>query len=143
MRTFLPPEEPSRRRELGAIRGVAGPDAVVGREAAPPPEADHRLVRTGTTTAAAARAHLAAWQAEAASRPIAAPAGVVARERRRPDRVHPGAVRLQRLAVAVHGDDAAVAHWSVAEPLGPGDERAWERALARIASPPERGGWTA
>ena len=143
MRTFLPPEEPSRRRELGAIRGVAAPDAVHGRAAAPPPEADHRLVRTATMTAAAARAHLATWEGEAASRPIAAPAGVVARQRRRPDRVHPGGVRLQRLAVAVHGDGAAVAHWSVAEPVGPGDERAWERALARIASPPERGGWRA
>jgi hypothetical protein len=143
VRIFPPPEEPSRRRELGAIRGVAGADAVHGREAGPPPEVDHRLVRTTTMTAADARAHLATWQGEAASRPIAAPDGVVAHERRRPDRVHPGAVRLQRLAVAVHGDDAAVAHWSVAEPLGPGDERAWERALARIAAPPERGGWTA
>jgi hypothetical protein len=143
MRTFLPPEEPSRRRGVGAVRGVAGAHGVHAREAGPPPDGDHRLVRTGTMTAAEARAHLAAWQGEAPSHPIAAPAGVVARERRRPDRVHPGAVRLQRLAVAVHGDDAAVVHWSVAEPVDPGDERAWERALARIASPPERGGWRA
>jgi hypothetical protein len=143
VRTFLPPEDPRRPRELGAIRGVAGAGAVQGRDAGPPPDADHRLMRTGTMTAAEARAHLAAWEGEAAARTIAAPPGVVARERRRPDRVHPGGVRLQRLAVAVHGDQAGVAHWSVAEPAGPGDERAWERALAVIASPPERGGWTA
>ena len=143
MRTFLPPEDPRRSRELGAVRAVSGPDAVLGREAGPPPDADHRLVRTGTMTAAEARAHLATWEGEAASHPIAAPPGVVARERRRPDRVHPGGVRLQRLAVAVHGDAASVAHWSIAEPAGPGDEDAWRRALGRIASPPERGGWTA
>jgi hypothetical protein len=143
MRTFLPPEDPRRSRELGAVRGVSAPDAVLGREAGQPPETDHRLVRTGTMTAAEARAHLATWEREAASRPIAAPPGVVARERRRPDRVHAGGVRVQRLAVAVHGDAAAVAHWSVAEPAGPDDERVWERVLGRIASPPERGGWTA
>jgi len=143
MRTFLPPEDPRRSRELGAVRGDSGPDAVLGREPGPPPDADHRLVRTGTMTAAEARAHLATWEGEAASHPIAAPPGVVARERRRPDRVHPGGVRLQRLAVAVHGDAASVAHWSIAEPAGPGDEDAWRRALGRIASPPERGGWTA
>lgn len=143
MRTFLPPEGPRGRRELGAVRGIAGTGGVTGRDAGPPPDADHRLVRTGTMTAAAAQAHMASWEGEAASRPIAAPAGVVARERRRPDRVHPGATRLQRLAVAVHGDAAAVAHWSVAEPAGPADERVWERTLARIASPRDAGGWTA
>lgn len=143
MRTFLPPEDPGRRRELGAVRGIAGAGGVTGRDAGPPPDADHRLVRTGTMTAADARAHLASWEGEAASRPLAAPPGVVARERRRPDRVHPGGVRVQRLAVAVHGDAAAVAHWSVAEPAGPADERVWERTLARIAAAPAAGGWTA
>ncbi|MGE0028415.1 MAG: hypothetical protein AB7O78_09660 [Thermoleophilia bacterium] len=143
MRTFLPPEDPGHRRELGAVRGIAGTGGVVGRDAGPSPDADHRLVRTGTTTAADARAHLATWEGEAASRPIAAPPGVVARERRRPDRVHPGGVRLQRLAVAVHGDTAMVAHWSVGEPADPADERVWEKVVARIASPPDRGGWTA
>jgi hypothetical protein len=143
MRTFLPPEDPGRRRELGAVRGVSGAGRVTGRDAGPAPDADHRLVRTGTMTAAEARAHLATWEGEAASRPIGAPPGVVARERRRPDRVHPGGTRIQRLAVAVHGDVAEVAHWSVAEPADPADERVWEQTLARIATPPERGGWTA
>jgi hypothetical protein len=143
VRTFLPPEDPGRRRELGAVRGVRGTDGVHARDAAPAPDLDHRLVRVATMTATEARAHLAAWQGEAASRAIPAPGGVVARERRRPDRVHPGVTRVQRLAVAVHGDTAGVAHWSVAGAAGPGDERAWERALDRIASPPERGGRTA
>jgi hypothetical protein len=143
VRTFLPPEDPRGRRELGAVGGIRGTDVVVGRDAAPPPDPDHRLVRTATMPAAEARAHLTAWEGEAAARPIAAPPGVVARERRRPDGVHPGGVRLQRLAVAVHGDQAGVAHWSVIEPVDPADERVWQRALARIASPPERGGWTA
>ncbi|HET6690885.1 MAG TPA: hypothetical protein VFG74_08480 [Miltoncostaeaceae bacterium] len=143
MRTFLPPEDPRSRRELGAVRGVAAPGAVAGREPGPPSDADHRLVRTATMTAAAARARLAAWEGEATSRPIAAPAGVAARERRRPDRVHPGAMRLQRLAIAVHGDAAQVAHWSVAEPPAPADERVWQQTLARIAAPPAAAGWTA
>ena len=114
---------PAHRASSARSAASPGADAVLGREAGPPPDADHRLVRTGTMTAAEARAHLATWEGEAASHAIAAPPGVVARERRRPDRVHPGGVRLQRLAVAVHGDAAAVAHWSVAEPAGPGDER--------------------
>ncbi len=122
---------------------MAAPGGVTGRDAGPAPDADHRLVRTGTMSAADARAHLATWEGEAAAHPIAAPPGVTARERRRPDRAHPGGTRVQRLAVAVHGDVANVAHWSVAEPADPGDERVWERTLARIASPPERGGWTA
>jgi hypothetical protein len=143
MRTFLPPEEP--RRDAGPIRGIPGAGPVAGRDAAhaaPAPD-DGRLVRTSSMTAAAARSHLATWQGEAPSHPIPAPPGVTARERRRPDRVRPGAVRLQRLAVAVRGDEAAVAHWSVVEPATPADERAWQRALGRVASPPERGGWTA
>jgi hypothetical protein len=143
VRTFLPPEDPRGRRELGAVRGVAAPGAVHGRDAGPPPDAGHRLVRTATMTAADARAHMATWEGEAASRPIAAPAGVVARERRRPDRLHPGGTRIQRLAVAVHGGTAQVAHWSVGEPADPADERVWERTLARIATPPAAGGWTA
>jgi hypothetical protein len=144
MRTFLPPEEP--RRDAGPIRGIPGAGGVAGRDPAPaaaPPAGDGRLVRTSSTTAAAARAHLATWQGEAPSRPVPAPPGVTARERRRPDRVVPGAVRLQRLAVAVRGDEATVAHWSVVEPATPADERAWQRALGRVASPPQRGGWTA
>ncbi|HMN98563.1 MAG TPA: hypothetical protein PKD59_04050 [Miltoncostaeaceae bacterium] len=143
MRTFLPPEDPGRRRELGAVSGVSGTGAVAGGDAGPAPDADHRLVRTATMTAADARAHMATWEGEAASRPVAAPPGVVARERRRSDRVHPGGVRLQRLAVAVHGDTAAVAHWSVSEPADAADERVWQRVLARVSQPPDPGGWTA
>ena len=70
------------------------------------------------------------------------PAGVVARERSRADRIHPGTLRRQRIALTTGADPATLAHWSVPEPPTEGDERAWRRALDRLADarPGQAGG---
>jgi len=136
VRYFLPPPDPTPRREIGAIRAIRSPeaDARMG---------DGRLVRTLTMSVAGARAHMDRWESEAAGYDIPAPPGIVARERSVADRVQAGARRRQRLALAITGETATAAHWSVPEPPRPADERAWERVIARIAAPAAPEGWNA
>ncbi|WP_217913678.1 hypothetical protein [Miltoncostaea marina] len=132
----------------GGVRGIARvatpPSASErGREDEGPGEG--RLVRTVRMPLAEAPGYLARWLAEPgpAAHPLAAPYGVTARERRRADRLVPGAHRRQRLAMAADGDVATAVHWSAREPLGPADAAAWDAAVARLTRPPESRGWTA
>lgn len=144
VRHFLPPPETTPRREIGALRAVEPPDAVAPRRReADAPLGDGRLVRTLTMAVAEARAHLDRWESEAAGHEIAAPPGIVARERSVADRAQAGARRRQRLALAISGDTASAAHWSVPEPPRPADERAWDRVVARIAASAAPEGWSA
>jgi hypothetical protein len=145
MRYHLPPREDPVPRTIGGVARIgASPRLDAHPEQDPGSSAEGRLIRTVEFGAAAAHEHLRAWEAEAPAHDIPAPPGVVARERSRPDRVHAGALRRQRLAVAWHGEEATAAHWSVPEPPTPADQRAWERVLARIATHRDsRDGWTA
>ena len=143
MRYFLPPPEETRLRELGAVRGIHGLERPGERGRREAPAEDGRLIRTSTTSAAEARAHLASWESAGSAREIPAPAGVRALERSFADRVQPGAMRRQRLAIAVQGDAATVVHWSVPEPPTPADERAWARVMERLGGSASRGGWSA
>lgn len=141
MRYFLPPGEDPVPRTIG---GAARIGALGRLDAHPEAEAadlaDGRLVRVSRMDAAEARAHLAHWEAEAPAHDVPAPARVVARERSRPDRIHPGTLRRQRLALTTGADPVTIAHWSVPEPPTEGDERAWQRVLARLAgAPPDDG----
>lgn len=146
MRYFLPPPDDPFPRTVG---GAARIHASGRLDAHPDPEApdlaDGRLVRLSQVPAAEAAAHLAGWEAEAPAHDIPAPAHVIARERSRADRVHPGRLRRQRLAMTLGSDPATVAHWSVPEPPLEADERAWQRLLARLtgatatAAPPAAG----
>lgn len=146
MRYFLPPAEDPVPRAIG---GAARISATGRLDAHPEPEfadlAEGRLVRVSRMDAAEARAHLARWEAEAAAHDIPAPAGVLARERSRADRVHAGALRRQRLALTTGTDPMTVAHWSVPEPPSEADARAWDRVLARLgeAGGGPRSGWSA
>lgn len=136
MRYFLPPaDEPAPRTVHGVTPIGAMPRAGPHPEPDVAPPADGRLVRTVRMPAAEAAPYLARWSSEPghAAAPLAAPTGVVARERRRPDRVHPGVRRLQRLAMATTGDETTALHWSAPEPLNPRDRAAWDEALSRIA----------
>lgn len=144
MRYFLPPPDDSPRREIRAIRAVRAPDTIPReRQEADAPLGDGRLIRTLTMSVADAHGHLARWEAEAAGHEIPAPPGVFARERSVADRMQAGARRRQRLALAITGDTATAAHWSVPEPPRPADERAWERVIARVCAPAAHDGWTA
>ncbi len=145
MRYRLPPPEDPVPRTIGSVARVgASPrlDAHPEQDFGTP--AEQRLVRTAHMSAAEAREHLAHWEAEAVAHDLPAPPGVIARERSRPDRVHHGAMRRQRLAIAWDGDSATAAHWSVPEPPDEADERAWHRVLDRLgASGAPRAGWSA
>jgi hypothetical protein len=145
MRYHLPPPEEPVPRVIGGVARIgASPRLDAHPEQDPGGGADGRLIRTIEMGAAAAHEHLRQWEAEAVAHDIPAPPGITARERSRPDRVHPGSLRRQRLAVAWHGEEATAAHWSVPEPPAAADERAWERVLARIAAGAGReGGWRA
>ena len=89
-------------------------------------------------------AYLGAWEADPPpAGPIPTPAGVVARERQRPDRALPGAVRRQRLAVVAEGHEATALHWSAPEPVTADDEAAWRRAIDRLAAAGAAAGWRA
>lgn len=142
MRYFLPqPDEAPGLRGVVPVRPAPGPSAE--REDGPPRPGEGRIVRTVRMPAGDAAAYLARW---AAGPPPAHPLeadGVAARERSRPDAVLAGAVRRQRLAVASRGDEAVAVHWSAPEPVSEADERAWRRALERLAGAPAAGGWTA
>lgn len=145
MRYYLPPPEEPFPRTIGGVSRIGANPRLDAH-----PEQDHggaaegRLIRTVELGAAAAHEHLRLWEAEGAAHEIPAPVGVTARERSRPDRVHTGAIRRQRLAMAWHGEEAIAAHWSVPEPPVAADERAWDRVLARIAARDgRRDGWTA
>src|SRR5690606_8795824 len=101
------------------------------QEAPPERPGEGRIVRTVPMPAGRAPGYLARWAAgPPPARPIEA-GGLAARERRRPDALVPGVTRLQRLAIAVRGDEAVAVHWSAPEPVTAADERAWRRALAR------------
>lgn len=151
MRYFLPPPEDPIPRAIGRAAPVSG----AGRlDAHPEPEtadvANGRLVRLSRMDASEARAHLGRWEAEAPAHDLPAPARVVARERSRPDRIHPGTRRRQRIALTTGADPVTLAHWSVPEPPTEDDERAWRRALDRLADAPPGGagngprtGWSA
>jgi hypothetical protein len=146
MRYFLPLGEDPVPRTIGRaarIRATSRLDA--HPETDPGAMAGDRLVRTMEMSTADARAHFARWEAEAPAHDIPSPVGVVARERSRPDRIHPGALRRQRLALAEAGDAATLAHWSVHEPPTPADELAWDRVIARLAAAggAPRAGWSA
>lgn len=145
MRYHLPPREDPVPRTIG---GVARIGASPRLDAHPEQDlgggAEGRLIRTVELSAADAHEHLRQWEAEASAHDIPAPDGVIARERSRPDRVHAGALRRQRLAIAWHGEEATAAHWSVPEPPTPSDQRAWERVLTRLGTAGAPGdGWTA
>ncbi|MGD9573489.1 MAG: hypothetical protein AB7V62_16540 [Thermoleophilia bacterium] len=146
-----PPEDEGRARGVPGIAPVGAPHGAAGwagpGEGPAPPE---RLVRVTRMPAAEAAGHLARWVGERPGvRPLAAPEGVVARERSRADRDRPGGTRRQRLALRVAGGEAVALHWSAPEPVGQADEDAWTRALDRLtagtvpATGAGRGGWTA
>jgi hypothetical protein len=142
MRYFLPqPDEAPGLGGVVPVRPAAAPAAE--RDDGPPRPGEGRIVRTVPMPAGDAAAYLARW---AAGPPPAHPleaGGATARERNRPDAVLPGAVRRQRLAVVARGDEAVAVHWSAPEPVTEADERAWRRALERLAGAPAPGGWTA
>jgi hypothetical protein len=144
VRFSLRPHDAPARLELGAIRAV-GPTGAVSpeRREADAPMGDGRLIRTLTMSVTEARDHVARWESEAPGHEIAAPPGVFARERSVADRAQAGARRRQRLALAIAGDTATAAHWSVPEPPRPADERAWDRIVARVCAPPDPDGWSA
>lgn len=146
MRYFLPPaDEPTPRTIRGVAPVGATPRAGPHPEPDLPAPAEGRLVRTVRMPVAEAAAYLARWQSEPgpASAPLAAPPGVTAHERWRPDRVVPGLRRIQRLAIAATGAEATALHWSAPGSLHPGDHTAWESALARLGPRPAARGWTA
>jgi hypothetical protein len=142
MRYFLPqPHEAPGVGGVVPVRAAAGPGAE--REGEAPRPGEGRILRTVPMPAADAGAYLARWAAAPPPAHRLEAGGVPARERTRPDSIHPGAVRRQRLAVATRGDRAVAVHWSAPEPVTEADERAWGRALERLAAPPRREGWTA
>jgi len=142
MRYFLPAsgDDPAVGGVV-PVRAAAG--AAGDHEADALHPGDGRIVRTVRLPARDAAGYLARWAAAPpAAHPLEA-GGLTARERLRPDAVRPGALRRQRIAVATRGDEALAVHWSAPEPVSEADERAWRRALERLAVPPVREGWTA
>ena len=134
MRYHLPaPDEEPRPRAVGRVARLGTPVGHGAHDAGVPPAPDGRLVRTVTLAPAAAGAYVRRWEDErTGARALPAPDGVVARERSRPDRTVPGAVRRQRLAVRAGPGGAVAVHWSAPEPVAPDDEAAWRRALERL-----------
>jgi hypothetical protein len=134
MRYHLPPpdEEPRPR----AVRGVAALGTAPGATPRDPdvgPGPEGRLVRTVALAPGEAGPYLRRWESEVpGTRALPAPDGIAARERTRPDRSVPGALRRQRLAVRPAAGGATAVHWSAPEPVLPDDEAAWRRALDRL-----------
>ncbi len=156
-----PPEDDGRTRNIPGIAAVGAPHGATGwgghDDGPAPPERLVRVVRMHVDEAAG---HLVRWEGERPGvRPVAAPEGIVARERSRPDRERPGGTRRQRLALRVAGGEAIALHWSAPEPVSRADEDAWARALDRLTAEAAtasaayaatgttagagRGGWTA
>lgn len=142
-RFHLPPPGPSRARaglpRLRAVEAV-GSSTSLERELAQAGRAlgDGRLVRVRRLAAAEARAHAREWARHAS--PIPTPPGLSAWERRRRDAGAPAlagkpAMRRQRLALAVRGDQGLAVHWSVPEPPTGVQERGWAGLLERLATP--------
>lgn len=142
MRYHLPPEEHAGARDVHAVAPVGAARGPTSGGHDPLEAPDRPILRSRVMPAAEAGAYLRRWCGEGPVRawPIGAPAGIEARERSRPDRVHAGGRRRQRLALAVGAAEATALHWSVAEPVGPDDEEAWRRGLARLAPGPPREG---
>lgn len=144
MRYYLPMPGGPPTRPVGGVAPVGAPGPPGPRE----PDAgagagEGRLVRTVRMPAGEGPGYIRRWAGSGGpAHPIDA-GGLTARERRRADRTVPGAVRRQRLAIAVHGDEAVAVHWSALEPVSDEDERAWARALRRLAAAPAGRGWTA
>jgi len=146
-RYVLPPPPDRRRPSLTAL---ARP-APVGVPASPEPElaAGHgggdggRLLRVRRCAAEEATSRRDAWIGAGGARQLAAPPGVDAWERRRPDVATPGGWRRQRLAVAVRAAEALLIHWSVPEPPSEAEEERWTALLLRLAARPEERGWRA
>lgn len=144
MRYHLPVPGGPPTRPVGGVAPVGAPGRAGAHEPAPgPAPGEGRLVRTVRMPAGEAAGHMRRWALSGGpAHPIDA-GGLMARERRRADRAVPGALRRQRLAIAVHGDEAVAVHWSAPEPVTDEDERAWARALGRLAAAPAGRGWTA
>ena len=143
MTYYLPP--PDDASGLHAVSGVRGaPGATADRGPPGPGLPDGRILRTVKMPAAELAAYLGAWESDPPpAAVIPAPAGVIARERQRPDRSMPGTVRRQRLAMVAEGLEATALHWSAPEPVTADDESAWQRALGRLAAAGAAGGWRA
>lgn len=136
------PDEGPAIGGVAPVRRPAGP--VAEHHAEPPRPGDGRIVRTVRMPAADAAGYVARWAAGPPPAHALEAPGATARERSRPDSVHPGGIRRQRLAVATLGDEALAVHWSALEPVTQADERAWARALERLEpAAPRRDGWTA
>ena len=144
MTYYLPPPDDSGSG-LHAVSGVRpSPSATTGHGSPGAPLPDGRIVRTVRMPAGEIAAYVAAWETDPPHAiPIPGPPGVVARERLRPDRTAPGAVRRQRLAVVAEGREGTALHWSAPEPVTDDDEAAWRRALARLADTGATAGWRA
>lgn len=147
MRYQLPaPDDEYRPRSVAGIAPVGASAGVAAQEPERAAPVEGRLVRTVTLAPAEAGTYLRRWESERpGAHALAAPDGVRARERSRPDRTVPGTTRRQRLAVRGGTGGAVAVHWSAPEPVAPDDEAAWRRALDRlmgtaIAAP---GGWAA
>ncbi len=147
MRYHLPaPDEEPRPRAVGGIAGVHAAQGPAAREPDVPAGPDGRLVRTVALAPGEAGPYLRRWESEVPGvRALPAPDGITARERTRPDRAVPGALRRQRLAVRPAADGATALHWSAPEPVVPDDEAAWRRALDRLTGTGRAasGGWAA
>jgi hypothetical protein len=146
MRYHLPPPPVSPGAHgVEPVAPLGGPADPHPYEHEPYDPAAGRIVRTVVMPAAEAGPYLVRWgEGHPPAHEIAA-GPRTALERGRPDRALPGGRRRQRLLVVVHGAEATAVHWSAPEPVRPDDERAWERAIARVAAVPggDPGGWTA
>jgi hypothetical protein len=141
MRYFLPPPEPARtRREIPRVAGLGSTKSTTDPTLEQPPPFDEsgHLVRVRRIEPGTAEDYLRDWEAEDhGSAHIPSRPGMRAAERRRADTtlgVGPTGpiLRRQRLAVAEGRGFALAAHWSVLEPVGDEDERAWQRLLDRV-----------
>lgn len=144
MTYYLPPPDDGGSGPL-AVSGVrAAPGATSDRGGPVAGLSDGRIIRTVRMPADQLAGYLRTWEIEPPpAGPIPAPPGVVARERLRPDRVVPGAVRRQRLAVVAEGLEATALHWSAPEPVTADDEAVWRRAVEKMAAAGAAAGWRA